>query len=895
MAVLPDPNAQRRQLAQPQGGMMAVPAIGADVAAAQGQLVQQIGRIGEGIIEDRNRFEFAKARSEWMTGQINLQNELENSDDWRSAPQRYADGIKALRERVGGTLGGRGRAQFDLLAGEDEARGLAAANRFVRQRQRQQDGADIVALMDANRDTYLRAPTDQVREEIRRTTLDAINGAIETGALTPEQGYNMRSRWAESAATGRLSLMPPAERRRALTARPAPAEYGAIVDQAAAAAGVSPELVTRVIQTESNWNPAAESSTGRIGLGQFDEETAARYGVRDRTDPAQSIHGVAVAMADKKRMLTTILGRAPTEAEIYLTYQQGDGGGPALLSNPDANAVDVLEPLYPSRAIAEQAITANGGRADMTAGEFTRMWAARFGGATDTVAPITGTDLDEIPLDRRAQLLEATDRELERDRAVWRQQISTQYDDTLAYLSAGGDPAKIPPDMSRDSLALAYGPEEGARRYAALATATGVANDTREIATASPERIKEIVADRLPTGPGGFRSEAADIKTLTDALQIRQKALATDPASWLVQNDTKVAGAYAEALTGRGSWDAVATQMDATFDQIGVPARDRRLLTKADAERLAQDVMTGQAGDVAANFDALRGSMSPATFDRVYADMVQLGKLPIEAQVVTEISQDNGIAKQTYADAMKLGHDAVVKALPNQGKDFGKIEDEVYTALTPFRLSLGASADSANMYASRAKAVALLAAQYIASGRETDLATAARRAADDVVNWAYDFTSEGWRVPKRAGGESMTDDVEDIADRLQGDLKSGDFYIYPADEVWLSDPSRAAVVPERQREGAPVRRPGEFRAADVARRSVEAEAARPATIQDAYANAPKAWVNIPNGDSGMVLIFTETGDAVLRADGSPVTFRFDEVMHSPDGGYLSPTALPAVR
>lgn len=894
MAVLPDVSTRARAVPNAPNSIVPVPNLGAAIGAETERLGQTLGRVGAQIQQVQNRnedLEYAKARSAYLTGQVDLQDQLAADDDWRTAGTRYADGARKLRETVGSGLTGQARSRFDQDVALDEARGRASVNGFMRGRQKDQDGADLLTTLTTNRETALRTGDEATRMGLVRATHDAIRGAVAGGIIRPEQGVIMSRDWAESYGRGTAALMPAPALRRALTTPAAPAEYGNIVNSEATAAGIPADLLTSIVQIESGWNPTAVSSTGRVGLGQFDEDTAAKYGVADRNDPAQSIRGVARAIADKRQMLAAKLGREPTAGEIYLTYQQGDAGGPALLSNPDANAVDVLEPFYESRAIAEQAITANGGRADMTAGEFSRLWSGKIDGPTAVLAPITGTALDFIPLDDRQRLLDGANREDERTRAIYRQQLDGQYADTLAYLSAGGDPTKVS-GMSRDSLVLAYGPDDGNRRADALATATGVARDTMEIATASPERIREIAVERAPTGPGGFRSEAADLKTLSDALVTRQKALATDPAAWLVQRDENVTEAYVSALSGQGSWDDVATQMDATYSQMAVPEAERSLLTKADAEAIATNLLTGQAGDVMANIDSLRNSMKPATFDRVYADLVRLGKLPIEAQIGTEISPNNGIAKQGYSNVLKLGHDANVKMLPNGGKDFGKIEDFIYEYMTPFRLSLGASADASNMYTSRAKAAAELAAWYVGSGRETDLATAAKRSFDDMVGWAYDFTGEGWRVPKRADGSSMADDVEQIADQMQGGLKSGDYYIYPADQVWLSDPSRAAVVPERQREGATGRRPGEFRAADVARERVETEAARPATIQDAYANAPKAWVNVPNGDAGMVLIFSETGDPVLHADGSPVTFSFDQVMPSPNGAYLSPVELP---
>ena len=50
-------------------------------------------------------------------------------------------------------------------------------------------------------------------------------------------------------------------------------------------------LVHAVITAESAYNPTAVSRAGAVGLMQLMPGTAQRYGVRDRRDPRQNVHG----------------------------------------------------------------------------------------------------------------------------------------------------------------------------------------------------------------------------------------------------------------------------------------------------------------------------------------------------------------------------------------------------------------------------------------------------------------------------------------------------------------------------------------------------------------------------------------------------------------------------
>jgi soluble lytic murein transglycosylase-like protein len=55
--------------------------------------------------------------------------------------------------------------------------------------------------------------------------------------------------------------------------------------------GLDPNLILAIIETESNFNPRARSPKNAQGLMQLIPSTAARFGVRERRDPVQNLHG----------------------------------------------------------------------------------------------------------------------------------------------------------------------------------------------------------------------------------------------------------------------------------------------------------------------------------------------------------------------------------------------------------------------------------------------------------------------------------------------------------------------------------------------------------------------------------------------------------------------------
>ncbi len=85
------------------------------------------------------------------------------------------------------------------------------------------------------------------------------------------------------------------------------ARYAKHIQDAARANKLEPALIHAVISAESGYNPFARSHKGAAGLMQLMPETAKRYGVTNRLDPAQNIQGGARYLRDLVRMFNNDL------------------------------------------------------------------------------------------------------------------------------------------------------------------------------------------------------------------------------------------------------------------------------------------------------------------------------------------------------------------------------------------------------------------------------------------------------------------------------------------------------------------------------------------------------------------------------------------------------------
>lgn len=179
---------------------------------------------------------------------------------------------------------------------------------------------------------------------------------VQLGELTDSENVRQTSKNNADAISAGQPL-PPATGYHA-------AEVRALIANKAQSAGLDINMALGHLRAES----ADGTNVGKIG----------NIGQNVSLPKGASLEDQATAMIkDMKEAgdtATKALGREPSAAENYVAYQQGVGGGAALLKasqeNPNASALSVLSPLYKSDSIAKSAITNNGGNLNMTASQF---------------------------------------------------------------------------------------------------------------------------------------------------------------------------------------------------------------------------------------------------------------------------------------------------------------------------------------------------------------------------------------------------------------------------------------------------------------------------------------------------------------------------------------------
>lgn len=100
-------------------------------------------------------------------------------------------------------------------------------------------------------------------------------------------------------------------------------EMQSAITRAAIEEGIDPAFALSVAERESSFNPTARSSKTIRGLFQMMGPLRSQYGVDDSNDPYTQTKGWARFIKDTKPQMAPILGRDPTDEELYTGHHFG--------------------------------------------------------------------------------------------------------------------------------------------------------------------------------------------------------------------------------------------------------------------------------------------------------------------------------------------------------------------------------------------------------------------------------------------------------------------------------------------------------------------------------------------------------------------------------------------
>lgn len=546
---------------------------------------------------------------------------------------------------------------------------------------------------------------------------------------------------------------------------------------------------------DARQNPLSSAS----GPGQITNETwrayAPRLGLTDaqRNDRAAHERIFDAFMDDAERQI----GRRLNPGEMYAAWLLGIGGARAFFAAPrNANAREVYRSVASEERTA-QAFSSNGDllRPNMTVGQVLDAIAARVESRMGGGAP-TRRDYNAVLRDAMASAegdvrLQA---EIITQFNVWRQgqeQADAQAQAAMTQrlreitqaLSMGSNVAIPEADIRR-----VFTPEQAERHIADLRTAEIAGQIYQSVQSATPAELNAI-RDDLVNGNGPIsqlirlrRGTRLDdygqvveedrptdiavrgaIREMVDRrIEQRNRELLADPAQYVVNSSPQVRAALDRASANPSDQQAMRDYITATLaeqERLGVPPEQRRVLSVAQAQAIAADIMRSDPGQGnAQNPDgpvlrlrALAMQYGEQGWPLVFRDLVRDGRLPREYEVLANIASAVGqadYARMLAAMQQMGGADRFRSAVrQNSPVEAARLTRELESYVRPFVNTALASGQSGGDRLADLISDAVLNLAYYYVHRGQDAGTALQRAADRIINDRYEISGT-MRVPK---------------------------------------------------------------------------------------------------------------------------------------------------
>lgn len=539
-------------------------------------------------------------------------------------------------------------------------------------------------------------------------------------------------------------------------------------------------------------NPAGDArrnpNSTASGPGQITDETwsayAARLGLRpdQRNERAAHVAIFQAYQADAK----AAIGRDLTPGEQYAAWVLGVGGAKAFIeASPDTDARALYGRVAGERR-ANRAFSTNGElmRPGMTTGQVLQALSAKVTPGpprTDTRA-LLGRAMEMAGGDPQLQAAVMSQFNMWQNvqnatQAQDRAALDRQVSETAKALGQGAQ-VSIPEAEIRRLMP----PEQADRTLDGLYTAQIAGQVFSSVQLATPQELQALRQDLIEgTGPvtqmlrlrRGTRMDAAGVleadragdvaargelrDVLDRRIEERNRQLLADPAQYALA-DPGVREAASAAASDNNALGGYVTATLASQARLGVPEPERRILSKAQSQAIASDIMRSDPaqGDPqnpdgpAIRIRSLAQSYGEA-WPRVFQDLVRDGNLPAEYQMLAVIPSSIGqadfarmLAAQKQAGGAGAFRQAVQRAFPTEESRLSK---EVGTYIQPFVATALASGQSGGdrLAAMVGGAIENLAAYYVFRG--ADASTAMQRATDRIVNDKYDILGS-MRVPK---------------------------------------------------------------------------------------------------------------------------------------------------
>ena len=258
---------------------------------------------------------------------------------------------------------------------------------------------------------------------------------------------------------------------------------------------------------------------------------------------------------------------------------------------------------------------------------------------------------------------------------------------------------------------------------------------TSETAFATPdEMVRRLEALRPKSGSEGFADRQRKFEAANSAARQIMTQRAKDPAAY-ARSRPDINKAFQQAQDGDLPLPVATTMLLKAQEEMGIPARNRQVLPKAQAEAIVGEWDASPASERSERMAQMQQQYGEH-FPAVFKDLVGEG-LSGETQVLASVLGDPNVTRK-LAEAIELGSTELKK-----GSDSAAVTDlrnNIVGAFQPFSARVavgGASADRLQQTNNLVQAAENLALLYMREGANAN--DGATRAYNDIIGKNYDL------------------------------------------------------------------------------------------------------------------------------------------------------------
>lgn len=811
-------------------------AIGAGLAS----LGAGISAYAKEQVQQQNVVDVARAEAFKTEALLGVQNAFDSDPDYATYEKRAPQKTQEVVDKAANLIRDpemRERWRLGAMAHAARVNDVIRDKGFTLSEQ-----AETVAL-DESLETYRRVyvdpeTPDDVKEKARSELMASIDMAEKAGKFTPAMAQARRDKFVKGGDFTRAELA--VARDPSSVSRPLPAK---VSDRASAAMGYF---------TSRGWTK--EQAAGIVGnlLAESSLNTGARN-PGDGNDGSDSV-GVAQWNGDRARALKAFASANHSDwrdFNVQLAFVDHElrtsesAAGNALRNAKDVDEATAAFVGY-ERPAGWSSANPRGGHNYKGRLKFA---SAAAGGS------INPEWMDRLPPEQREKIYQDAETRNKQIAVDNRGVIETVVQNApAAIMNTGQYDGPMP---SYEQFSSAYGPQEGADRYAAFQSAVDVADTAYDMQTMSTDDIEQIVQDALPTSSGNDAAlETQRYETLAKAAENTLKARKADPAAYVQRVYPSVADAWAGVQNGAGYRQAMAMSA-AAQEQLGI--QNPRLLPSQianNAVTVHKDETKAEEERIGTITSLIFSTDDPAQRRAVFDQLVEAGLPDMTEGAVEALARgDEGAGRRLFQAAMV-----------DPSKLPGKIDAKPTDIDAAIQDALMAEGEVGDIYYGLSDGTA---DNYVRAQRDNKL----------LVNAVS---------MRMRSGETLDAAVTGAGKDLYGDLQvvneSNAKLLLPAD----ADPDVTldrlnAVMPEvRSQLEAFMAIPSQVTGTQLA----VTEAATQNRIEDILSSG-----YFKNSGDGFVFIDPYTGGAVSDATGDPVIFHFPS---TPPVAPQMPVAPPAM-